>query len=77
MARKAEKNFLGPGPPLSKGLDDRPPPPPLYLKAWTGTVIHLYAIFCNVFRQHAHSENLQYERELILKTVDTFFKCLK
>ena len=33
-ARRTEKNFLRDlPPPLSKGLDDRPPPPP-YLKVW-------------------------------------------
>ena len=32
-ARRAEKKFLETAPPLSQGLDDRPPSPP-YLKAW-------------------------------------------
>ena len=36
-ARRAEKNFLEnvpPPVPLTQGLDDRPLPPPLYLKVW-------------------------------------------
>ena len=34
-ARGAEKMFLESSPPLSKGLDDRPPPPTsTYLKVW-------------------------------------------
>ena len=34
-ARRAEKHFFEPAlPPLSEGLDDRPPSPPLYLKVW-------------------------------------------
>ena len=31
-ARRAEEKNWSPGPPLSQGLDDRPPPP--YLKVW-------------------------------------------
>ena len=34
-ARRAGKFFFfSPGPPLSQGLDDRPPPQPPYLKVW-------------------------------------------
>ena len=33
-ARRAEKIFLRPPPPLSQGLDDQPPPPPPHLVVW-------------------------------------------
>ena len=37
--RRAEKNFFGDRPPLSKGLDDLPPPP-LISRSGSGTVIY-------------------------------------
>ena len=52
-ARSAEKNFFSrPGPPFSKGLDDRTPPPP-YLKFWIRHCVtcpkDLVYIYTNIF----------------------------
>ena len=38
--RRAEKNFFGDRPPLSKGLDDLTPPPSLISRSGSGTVIY-------------------------------------
>ena len=48
-ARRAEKNFLQIAlPPLSKGLDDHHPPPPLYLKVWIRHCGEYEKLFCQL-----------------------------
>ena len=53
-APKSRKMFLGTAPPpLSRGLDDRSPPPTPHLKVWIG---HLYWVICENERNEVGTE---------------------
>ena len=53
-APKGRKMFLGTAPPaLSRGLDDRSPPPTPHLKVWIG---HLYWVICENERNEVGTE---------------------
>ena len=58
QARRAEKNFLGDYPPLSQGLDDRHPSPPLIWRSGSATGL------CHV-KSYCHSNNLSYTLGMI------------
>ena len=52
---EGQKNVFGdrPPPPLSRGLDDRSPPPTPHLKVWIG---HLYWVICENERNEVGTE---------------------
>ena len=52
-ARRADNSFFEAGPPLSQGLDDRPPPP--YLKVW---IRHWYQYVANTIVPLRHEPSL-------------------
>ena len=68
--RRAEKNFFGDRPPLSKGLDDLTPPPP-YLKVWIRHCylppkLLQYVAYAVTLRSHGRAEAGGHKEEHIL-----------
>ena len=74
-ARRAQKIFLETAPPpLSQGLDDRPQPPPPYLKVWIRTFRSLFRATdtCDIFsfyKDACHSLKLSASLEFFFRAM--------